>query len=221
MEKKFIEFSEEIKADSATGEIAGYASYFGNVDSYGDIVEPGAFDKSLSKRGLPAMLWQHDQASPVGVWKSCEADKRGLKISGNLLHDAVEKAKEAYALLKAGAIKGLSIGYRVIKSFYDEKGNRHITEAELFEVSLVTFPANDKANVTSVKSELPRTEREFEVFLRDAGYSREQSKAIVAKGFRALKAECRDDAVSDEVISGLQAAIRILTGDMSNGRGGS
>lgn len=218
MEKKFLAFGQEIKADSETGVISGYASVFGNVDSYGDIVEPTAFDATLKERGLPAMLWQHNQDCPIGVWTACKPDTKGLAITGNLLADDVEKAKEAYALLKAGAIKGLSIGYRTIKSFYDERGLRHLSEVELLEVSLVTFPANDKANITNVKSELPRTEREFENFLRDAGYSREQSKAIVAKGFRAVKAGHRDDDVGDDVINGLKQAIRILSGDKSDER---
>jgi HK97 family phage prohead protease len=208
METKVLSFDAEIKAEGQAGEITGYGSVFGNVDSYGDIVDSKAFNKSLSKRGLPVMLWQHDQTQPIGVWESAEPDERGLKLKGRLFIDEISKAKEAYALVKNGAIKGLSIGFMTKKSEAGKEGERVLTEVDLLEVSLVTFPANEKAKVTSVKS-LPQTERDFEKFLRDAGFSNEASKAIVAKGFRSHIREPREVA-QDEVVNGLKKAISIL-----------
>lgn len=220
MEKKHFEFTAEIKAigdANGIGQISGYGSVFGNVDSYGDIVLPEAFTRSLSER-MPKMFWSHDPAHPIGVWKSAKADATGLMLEGELNLE-VQKGREAYSLLKQGAFSGLSIGYMVNKSSYDKDGHRLLSDIDLFEVSLVTLPANQVANVTSVKAEEPpKSEREFEAFLRDVGgYSREAAKAIVAKGFRPFIREQRDVA-SDEVIDGLKKAISLLS-EMQHGTG--
>lgn len=215
MELKRMTFAAELKAGGSDGEekgvITGYGSIFGNVDSYGDVVDKGAFDRSLKERGLPVMLWQHDSTQPIGVYKMASEDDNGLQLEGQLNMD-VAKACEAYSLIKQGAIKGMSIGFRTVKSYYDKEGVRHLSDVDLFEVSLVTFPANELAEVTGIKSDAPKTEREFEIFLRDAGFSRNQAKAIVAKGFRASTGEQRE-AVDVEVIAGLKKAISILSGE--------
>ncbi len=146
-------YSFEIKSLAEDGSFAGYASVFHVVDSQHDVIEPGAFRKSLSTREQPVqLLWQHQWAEPIGVVEALFEDARGLFVKGRLLME-VARAKEAYALLKAGVLKGLSIGYNVQKARRDpDTGIRTLQEVELWEVSLVTFPANEAAQVTVVKS---------------------------------------------------------------------
>lgn len=139
LETKFLALE---RGESGGAEIAGYASVFSEADQNGDVVAPGAFARSL--RQLTAdgrrikMLWQHDPMQPIGVWESVAEDSRGLRVQGRLLTDVVRGA-EAAALLSAGAIDGLSIGYRTIRAEKAGRGRRLI-ELDLWEVSLVTFP---------------------------------------------------------------------------------
>ncbi len=130
--------------------IEGYASLFGLTDQGGDAVLPGAFAASLARlagRGdRVRMLWQHDPAKPIGVWDEIREDGKGLWVRGRLLPD-VAQAREAAALIGAGAIDGLSIGYRTIRAERDAKGRRVLAELELWEVSLVTFPMLPEAKV--------------------------------------------------------------------------
>ena len=163
--------------------IEGYGSVFGNVDNQDDIVLPGAFSKSI-QASLPAMLWQHRHDHVPGVWLSAEETGHGLHLKGMLLD--TQLGNDTYTLAKAGAIKGLSIGYVVKDSVRDRKsGVRQIKEMKLHEVSLVTFPANERAVITSVKSK-PNSERELEEYLRDVGYSQKEAKKIVAEGYKAI-----------------------------------
>ncbi|TWI37095.1 hypothetical protein IQ24_00886 [Paracoccus sulfuroxidans] len=130
--------------------IEGYASLFGARDQGGDVVAPGAYAaglKRLAQRGDKVrMLWQHDPAQPIGVWDEIREDAHGLWVKGRLLPE-VARAREAAALIEAGAIDGLSIGYRTISAERDGKGQRVLTEVELWEVSLVTFPMLREAKV--------------------------------------------------------------------------
>lgn len=130
--------------------IEGYASLFGIKDTGGDIVEPGAYSASLdalkSKGRTVKMLWQHDPGEPIGTWDEVRETEKGLYVKGRLLPD-VARAREAAALLKAGAIDGLSIGYRTRKATKNSKGLRLLSELELWEVSLVTFPMLPEARV--------------------------------------------------------------------------
>ncbi|SFI66074.1 HK97 family phage prohead protease [Celeribacter neptunius] len=123
--------------------IEGYASLFGRCDSGGDIVQSGAYRASLAalkaKGRSVKMLWQHDPAQPIGVWDAVYEDARGLYVKGRILPE-LQRGREAMALIEAGAIDGLSIGYRTVKARKDAKGHRLLTELELWEVSLVTFP---------------------------------------------------------------------------------
>lgn len=158
-----LDFDLEIKlADggSNAGEITGYGSVFGLLDRGGDIVEPGAFKASLAdwrkKKALPPMLWQHDPSMPIGVWTGLEEDEKGLKVTGQLVLD-VPAAAQARALIMAGAVKGLSIGYRTIDYLIDRTtGARHLKKLDLWEISLVTFPMLPEALVNGVKSLNPR-----------------------------------------------------------------
>jgi Escherichia/Staphylococcus phage prohead protease len=140
-------------ADDEKGEFAGYASVFGEPDSYGDTIKPGAFKKTLAARGKagqPAMLWGHDPSQPIGVWTELVEDTRGLKVTGKLVTKTTRGA-EAFELLKAGAVTGLSIGFRTRAAERGPNGGRVVTDIELFEISLVTMPAASKARVTSVR----------------------------------------------------------------------
>jgi hypothetical protein len=132
--------------------IEGYASLFGLADQGGDVVLRGAYRASLerlkARGGTVKMLWQHDPAQPIGIWDEIHEDERGLYVKGRLLPD-VARAREAAALIEAGAIDGLSIGYRTIAAEKDAKGQRLLAELELWEVSLVTFPMLREARVAA------------------------------------------------------------------------
>jgi HK97 family phage prohead protease len=130
--------------------IEGYASLFGHTDGGGDVVVAGAYGASLARLatrgGRVKMLWQHDPAQPIGVWDEVREDATGLFVRGRLL-EGVARGREAAALVGAGAIDGLSIGYRTIKAVKDKEGRRRLEEVELWEVSLVTFPMLADARV--------------------------------------------------------------------------
>ncbi|SET16839.1 HK97 family phage prohead protease [Paracoccus homiensis] len=136
--------------------IEGYASLFGLTDQGGDAVMRGAFAASLAKLSAKGdkvrMLWQHDPAKPIGVWDEIREDEKGLWVKGRLLPDVIQ-AREAAALIQAGAIDGLSIGYRTIRAERDQKGRRALAEVELWEVSLVTFPMLPEAKVGRKEAE--------------------------------------------------------------------
>ncbi len=136
--------------------VAGYASLFGLRDRGGDMVLPGAYAASLKRlaaRGDKVrMLWQHDPAQPIGVWDDVREDTRGLYVSGRLLPD-VARARDASVLLAAGALDGLSIGYRTLRAEKLPQGGRNLVEVELWEVSLVTFPMQVEARLDQ-KSDL-------------------------------------------------------------------
>ncbi len=151
LERKFAHFGEAIEVKDGV-EICGYASLFGDVDQGGDVVERGAYAASLKAVSAAGrsikMLWQHDPAQPIGIWDEVREDARGLWVKGRIL-DSVSKGREAAALIAAGAIDGLSIGYRTVKASKNGQGQRVLAELELWEVSLVTFPMLPSARVGS------------------------------------------------------------------------
>ncbi|MEL6949127.1 MAG: HK97 family phage prohead protease [Pseudomonadota bacterium] len=168
------------------GTIIGYGSVAGVRDSYGDVVLPGAFADSLEHRE-PRMLWQHDQREPIGKWTSITEDEHGLAVEGQLNLD-VQRGREALALLKQdSAMLGLSIGYSIPsggEEFDRDSGLNLLKTVELWEVSLVTFPANDQAVLSQVKSGGPR---HFERHLRRSiGLSARETKRFMADGWRGL-----------------------------------
>ncbi len=198
------------KLPDQDGLFEGYASVFSVIDQGMDVVAPGAFAKSLATGQKVKMLWQHDQRSPIGVWDEVREDATGLFVKGRLLKD-VQQGREALALMTAGAIDSLSIGYRTIEATTEGNGHiRRLVEIDLKEVSLVTFPMLTAARITSVKS--ITTEREFEAFLRDAGYSRKEAAAITLHGFKAIEGQ-RDaglDDVQSESLTAFMTQIRQL-----------
>jgi hypothetical protein len=174
------------------GTFEGYASVFGVVDQGLDVVAPGAFRASLSTGRKVKMLWQHDTSKVIGVYESIAEDDYGLKVKGRLLAD-VKQGAEALILLRAGAIDSMSIGYRVREAEADGRVRR-LTAIDLMEISLVTFPMLPDALVTAVKG--IETERQFERFLRDAGYSKADATAITSLGFKGYLS--RRDAAADD-----------------------
>ena len=132
--------------------VAGYASLFGIRDRGGDVVLPGAYAAALAAlagRGdRVRMLWQHDQSQPIGLWDEVAEDARGLRVKGRIL-TAVARGREAAALLAAGAVDGLSIGYRTIRAEAMPGGGRRLIELDLWEVSLVTFPMLAQARIAA------------------------------------------------------------------------
>ena len=183
LEHKFARFGEEIAVDDSVKggvEISGYASLFGDPDQGGDVVERGAYDASLKAGVLEGrrikMLWQHDPTQPIGVWDEVRADTKGLWVRGRIL-ESVEKGREAAALIAAGAIDGLSIGYRTVRSSKNTKGQRLLSELELWEVSLVTFPMLPSARVAA-KSDTSA----FDDALREMAAAFAGARAELARG---------------------------------------
>src|SRR3954451_24853555 len=143
------------------GAVEGYASLFGEVDQARDMVMPGAFAQTLKQRGLRKipMLFQHDPAEPVGIWLDIAEDWRGLRARGRLIPD-VARAKELLALIRAGAVDGLSIGYRTVRGQIDPKSRvRKLYQVDLWEISIVTFPLLNGARVSTVKQAPPKMSR--------------------------------------------------------------
>ena len=136
------------------GRFTGYASLFGIPDLGRDVVMPGAFAASLARRGPDGikLLWQHDPGEPIGRWLQLSEDSRGLRAVGQL-NLAVGRAREIHALMRDGAIDGLSIGYRVVRSRADRRaGLRRLAEIDLWEISVVTFPMLPQARIGDVKA---------------------------------------------------------------------
>lgn len=212
MDLKYIDRPFEVKAVDDAGIFTGYGSVFGNVDSYQEIVAPGAFVESLAAwkdaGKLPPVLWQHRSGEPVGPYLELREDSHGLWAKGQLLVDDVVRAKEARALMKAKAVNGLSIGFVTREDSYDKvTGIRTLKKIDLWEISIVTFPANPAAQISNVKSavEALETLAEAERYLRDAGgFSKAAALAFIA---RVKSMSNRSD--SDE-LGDLKAALNSL-----------
>lgn len=155
----------ELSGLGGDGTFSGYASVFGEVDLGRDTIERGAFRNSLIERGAPSvrMLYQHDPNEPIGSWTVIREDTRGLYVEG-VLSSGVARAREVHALMKSGALDGLSIGFRTVKARTDAKtGVRRILEADLWEISVVTFPMLPSARVSDVKHARFFRDRETEL----------------------------------------------------------
>lgn len=183
-----------LKSTGEAGQFEGYASTFGGApDSHGDIIAAGAYADTLAAHkaagSMPKMFWQHDPDQPIGKWLDMVEDDKGLWVKGQL-NMGVQRAREAYELLKAGDIDGMSIGYR-IKGYVkdDDRGTWTLTKLDLFEVSIVSIGANSGALISAVKSERKQfdaieklkagdrlTEREFEEIAKGLGLSNSQAE---------------------------------------------
>lgn len=207
-----------LKSVDDTGVFEGYASLFNREDLGRDIVMPGAFAESLKRRGARGikMLFQHDPAEPIGLWEHLAEDARGLFARGRLMPE-VARAREVLTLMKAGALDGLSIGFKTVAARRDAKsGVRRLDRIDLWEISVVTFPMLPEARIAAVKTGTrpsPRTERDFERWLtQDAGLSRSDARAFITRGFQGFRA--RQDAAAAHSPAGharLSAAIRRAT----------
>ena len=180
-ELKKLVFESEIKAENSKGIFTGYGSIFGNEDQGNDIMQKGAFTKSLVNRPVSKvkMLYQHKTDEPIGVFTDMYEDSKGLFVKGQLAM-GTQKGREAYELLKMGALDGMSIGFRADpeKQGYNEnkRGVRTLKEVDLMEISLVTFPMNESALIETVKGNAKNI-REWEKILREAGnLSRTEAK---------------------------------------------
>lgn len=154
MNRDTLDFEVRFAADDA-GTFTGHAAIFDEPNSFGEIVKRGAFRKSISEhrsRGTkPPMLWSHDPGEVIGVWSDLTEDEKGLAVTGRLITETT-RGKEAHALLKAGAVNGLSIGFRARSSERGPNGVRVLTDIELVEISIVSLPAASAARVTKVRS---------------------------------------------------------------------
>lgn len=220
MKTKQMVFPLHIKAlDENAGTFEGYGAVFGNKDSYGDVIVRGAFQNFLNSSNATnvKLLWQHRSDQPIGVYDEIHEDENGLFVRGRLLINDVEQAREAYALLKAGALSGLSIGYTVNNGGWriGDDGLTYLSDINLWEISIVTFPANPLANVDSVKAADIDNIRDFEKLLRDVGFSQQKAKAIAANGFKAVSGQRDDDSLNTqkllEAINDLKATIKGAT----------
>ncbi|WP_338928376.1 HK97 family phage prohead protease [Roseomonas mucosa] len=189
------------------------------LDSYSDRIAPGAFKGTLGEHRragtMPALLWQHDQRQPIGVYTAMKEDDRGLYVEGRLALKTRQGA-EAHELLQMKALSGLSIGFVTVKSERDEKtGIRTLKEVDLWECSLVTFPANGAARVANVKAaDRIRRPQDFEAFLRDeGGYSHSRARAIASVGFKAAM-DLRDEDAGGA--SDLMESLRALQQSFSS-----
>src|SRR6266508_1563520 len=151
----------DVKAVTDEGEFTGYAAVFNNEDLGRDVILANAFTKSLQRRPATKvkMLRQHDPEEPIGIWLDLAEDKKGLRAKGKLILDTV-KGRETHALMRAGALDGLSIGFRTVKDRFDRaKGIRFLEELDVPEISVVTFPLNPRATVATVKGHDPERAR--------------------------------------------------------------
>lgn len=212
-------FPMEVKEITEAGKITGYLSVFNNVDAYRDIVLPGAFKESLQewkkKNRLPPMLWQHSSDQPVGPFTVLDEDDNGLYFEGELLIDDVQLAREAYAFVKKKVVSGMSMGFvTAIDEWDDDERVRKLHKVNLWEGSIVTFPANEEAQIESVKSiiehgQLPDM-KSFERLLREAGFSKTQAAAVASHGLSYLL-RSESGGVGDEEVAELVAHLKTLT----------
>jgi len=215
MTNKTRDFGFELKALNADGTFEGYGSVFGVKDSYDEIVAAGAFAESLATRKaagtMPALLWQHRSGEPIGVYTEMSEDAIGLKVSGRLALKTARGA-EAYELLQMKAISGLSIGFVTREDSYDRvTGIRTLKKVDLWEVSLVTFPANEAAQVTGVKGiESIENLRDAERHLRDSGFSRAEAVAFIAR-LKGLTQSESDVGDMQQITEALKSRGKFLT----------
>lgn len=211
---RYIDRPFQVKEVGSDGKFTGYGSVFGELDSYRDIVMPGAFKKSLKEdfgdkdRKVP-MLWQHNSWAPIGVYEVIREDDKGLYVEG-ACNMEVQQGRECHALMKQGALTGLSIGYTTVVSEWDEKAlTRKLIEVNLWEVSPVTFPAGDSARAQVKSLAEVATMSELEDYLRDAyGASRKEATALAAR-LKAITAG-QSDSVNEADVASVNRTKSIL-----------
>ena len=213
--RALVNFDVKMEDETSTrGHFSGYGSTFENIDLGGDIVERGAFTKSLdswkNKGQLPQLLWYHNNEEIIGEWTKMEEDERGLYVEGKLWingESRIERAVQAYNVLKSNSVKGLSIGYRVKEKEDQENMDggmvRKLKEIDLFEVSIAPWAMNPQASVLGVKSMTDEegnvlSKREVEKILRDSGLSKRQAQVFIARGYEAIERDAKGEVESVE-----------------------
>ena len=205
------------------GVIEGYASVFGGVDSYGDTIEPTAYDNVISEGQKPLMFYQHDRwGVPIGKWEELSVDSKGLKVKGRLNLE-LKEAQDVYSALKFGSLDGMSIGFRLRDRDYEYDDNDvcHIKNiSELLEISIVNFPADKSARVMGVKADPEDLEelkdiRDCERYLRDLGISKKMAQSIISV-IKAKKNSMSDSEdgikAKDAELSEIQQKLNVILG---------
>jgi len=220
MKRKVRNFTFDVKEVDEEGHFSGYASVYNVIDAYREVVAPGAFANTLrkwqSRNRLPPALWQHRSAEPVGPFTKMVEDERGLYTEGQLLVKDVQRAREARALMQSKTVDGMSIGFNsVVEEWNSDTKLLTLKEIDLWEVSIVTFPANQESLITEVRSMFVEGSapsiKEIEEVLRDAGFSRSQAKALVGHGYAGLLRDVEGQSkgvgkpVLDELIEGIKS----------------
>ena len=230
MEKRNRDFNLEIRSISDDGVIEGYASVFDVVDSYKDVIAPGAFKRTLaawkaSGRMLP-VLWQHEMTQPIGVTTRAEEDGKGLAVTAQMVLD-VGLAREAFALAKAGALGGMSIGFSIPSkaadgmpavAYDDERGVQIIREVKLWEYSLVTFPANEAATIDRVKQAahaLEEARTAFTTQYEDTVSLLREMKALLEASQRSVRTARNEDAALTDVLTEARKLLALSKGQPS------
>jgi HK97 family phage prohead protease len=198
------------------GSFSGYASVFGAIDQGNDMVAQGAFSGTLKNR-KPAdvrMLFQHDPDQPIGCWKKIIEDEKGLYVEGKITK-GVKRSQEVLTLMREGALDGLSIGFKTKRAKVNPTTKvRTILAADLWEISIVTFPLLEEARIEAVKSATPNSPpsaRELERWLtRDAGLSRREAKTILSHGYNALHCK-RDATVNTTLANKIRKATQLIS----------
>ena len=205
------------------GVIEGYASVFGGVDSYGDTIEPNAYDNVISEGQKPLMFYQHDRwGVPIGKWEELSVDSKGLKVKGRLNLE-LKEAQDVYSALKFGSLDGMSIGFRLRDRDYEYDDNDvcHIKNiSELLEISIVNFPADKSARVMGVKADPEDLEelkdiRDCERYLRDLGISKKMAQSIISviKAKKNSVSDSRDGIkAKDAELSEIQQKLNSILG---------
>lgn len=205
------------------GVIEGYASVFGGIDSYGDTIEPTAYDNIISEGQKPLMFYQHDRwGVPIGRWEELSVDSKGLKVKGRLNLE-LKEAQDVYSALKFGSLDGMSIGFRLRDRDYEYDDNDvcHIKNiSELLEISIVNFPADKSARVMGVKADPEDLEelkdiRDCERYLRDLGISKKMAQSIISV-IKAKKNSMSDSEdgikAKDAELSEIQHKLNLILG---------
>ena len=228
MEMKTRDFNLEIRSITDDGVIEGYASVFDVVDSYKDVIAPGAFKRTLSAwqssgRMLP-VLWQHDAFNPIGVTVKAMEDDKGLAVTAQLVTE-VAQARDAYALAKAGALGGMSIGFSIPNKasdgqaaviYDDERGVQIIREVKLWEYSLVTFPANEAATIDHVRQAahaLEQATEAFAVHYKDTVALLKEMHTLLEASKRSVRTTRNEDAALTGVLKEARQLLALTKGN--------
>ena len=212
---KLIDLNQiEVKFDDARrGFFSGYASVFNGVDAYGDTVIPGAYKSTIEMRKRPVqMRWNHF-GEVIGKWLDIRETDKGLWVEGELT-PGHSKAEDVYASLKHGAISGLSIGYRPVKSFPNETGGLDLHEIDLVEISVVESPADLAAQIGDIKSAIDelKTVRDIERFVRESGFAKEDAVMLVSRMKSIVRGELEQERKqTNELAQAILAMSKSLT----------